>query len=177
MRVKWVGLRGVRWPRSSAGRWGRRSESCCAWLGGESVDALSRALAGIDAGLKEREHDPVEAPNRMWGADGIRIQTVEDGWVWGFSAVDHFDAWLRLASSASMPRRSAIASRPCSPLPRDLRPSLAPPAPMPARDERCAWSQAVTEFRDRYNRHWRLEKLGFLSPIEARQSYAIRKAA
>jgi putative transposase len=37
--------------------------------------------------------------------------------------------------------------------------------------------QAVTEFRDRYNRHWRLEKLGFMSPLEARQSYAIRKAA
>lgn len=37
--------------------------------------------------------------------------------------------------------------------------------------------QAVTEFRDRYNRHWRLEKLGFMSPLEARQSYAIRKVA
>lgn len=33
-----------------------------------------------------------EAPNLMWGTDGIRIQTVEDGWVWVFSAVDHFDA-------------------------------------------------------------------------------------
>lgn len=33
-----------------------------------------------------------EAPNQMWGTDGIRIQTVEDGWVWVFSAVDHFDA-------------------------------------------------------------------------------------
>jgi transposase len=37
--------------------------------------------------------------------------------------------------------------------------------------------QAVTQFRDRYNRHWRLEKLGFMSPLEARQPYAIRKAA
>ncbi len=36
---------------------------------------------------------------------------------------------------------------------------------------------AVTEFKDRYNRHWRLEKLGFISPLEARQSHAIRKAA
>ncbi|WP_144328102.1 IS3 family transposase, partial [Tepidimonas charontis] len=33
-----------------------------------------------------------KAPNQMWGTDGIRIQTVEDGWVWVFSAVDHFDA-------------------------------------------------------------------------------------
>ena len=36
---------------------------------------------------------------------------------------------------------------------------------------------AVTEFKNRYNRHWRLEKLGFMSPLEARQAYAIREAA
>ena len=36
---------------------------------------------------------------------------------------------------------------------------------------------AVTAFQDRYNRHWRLEKLGFMSPLEARQAYALRKAA
>ena len=36
---------------------------------------------------------------------------------------------------------------------------------------------AVSEFKDRYNRHWRLEKLGFMSPLEARQAYAIREAA
>jgi len=32
---------------------------------------------------------------------------------------------------------------------------------------------AVTEFKDRYNRHWRLEKPGFMSPLEARQAHAI----
>jgi putative transposase len=37
--------------------------------------------------------------------------------------------------------------------------------------------QAVTAFKDRYNRHWRLEKLGFMSPLEARQADAMRKAA
>jgi hypothetical protein len=36
---------------------------------------------------------------------------------------------------------------------------------------------AVMQFKDRHNRHWRLEKLGFLSPLEARQAYAIRKTA
>jgi len=36
---------------------------------------------------------------------------------------------------------------------------------------------AVTAFRDRYNRHWRLEKLGLISPLEARQAYAMRKVA
>ena len=36
---------------------------------------------------------------------------------------------------------------------------------------------AVTAFRDRYNRHWRLEKLGFMSPLEARQAHAMKMAA
>jgi len=36
---------------------------------------------------------------------------------------------------------------------------------------------AVTAFKDRYNRHWRLEKLGFRTPYEARQAYAMQKAA
>jgi len=36
---------------------------------------------------------------------------------------------------------------------------------------------AVTEFKDRYNRHWRLEKLGFMSPLEACQAHAIGKVA
>ncbi len=33
-----------------------------------------------------------DRPNDMWGTDGIRIETVDEGWVWVFSAVDHFDA-------------------------------------------------------------------------------------
>lgn len=33
-----------------------------------------------------------EAPDAMWGTDGVRIETVDDGWVWVFSAVDHFNA-------------------------------------------------------------------------------------
>lgn len=31
--------------------------------------------------------------------------------------------------------------------------------------------QTVLEFRDNYNRHWRLEKLGFMTPLEARERY------
>ena len=31
--------------------------------------------------------------------------------------------------------------------------------------------QAVLEFRDNYNRHWRFEKLGFMTPLEARERY------
>ncbi len=35
---------------------------------------------------------------------------------------------------------------------------------------------AVTAFEDCYSRHWRLEELGFMLSLEARQAYAIRKA-
>lgn len=31
------------------------------------------------------------APNEMWGTDGVRVLTVEDGWVWLFSAVEHWN--------------------------------------------------------------------------------------
>ncbi len=36
---------------------------------------------------------------------------------------------------------------------------------------------AVTGFADRYNRHRRLVKLGFLSPVGARQAHAMQEAA
>ena len=33
-----------------------------------------------------------QAPNVMWGTDGTKILTVEDGYVWLFSAVEHWSA-------------------------------------------------------------------------------------
>jgi transposase InsO family protein len=33
-----------------------------------------------------------DTPNLVWGTDGFRVQTVEEGWVWGFIAVDHFNS-------------------------------------------------------------------------------------
>jgi putative transposase len=32
------------------------------------------------------------APNLMWGTDGARVFTVDEGWVWIFSAVEHWNA-------------------------------------------------------------------------------------
>jgi putative transposase len=32
------------------------------------------------------------APNLMWGTDGTRIFTLEEGWVWIFTAVEHWNA-------------------------------------------------------------------------------------
>ena len=28
----------------------------------------------------------------MWGTDGVRVFTVDDGWVWTVAAVDHWNA-------------------------------------------------------------------------------------
>lgn len=41
-----------------------------------------------------RLHDgtiTTDAPNLMWGTDAVKFETVDDGWVWGFFAVDHFN--------------------------------------------------------------------------------------
>ena len=37
--------------------------------------------------------------------------------------------------------------------------------------------KAVAEFVERYNQHWRLEKLGYLSPVMARLAHAEGAAA
>ena len=36
---------------------------------------------------------------------------------------------------------------------------------------------AVADFVERYNQTWRLEKLGYQTPIEAREAYELRQAA
>jgi transposase InsO family protein len=173
-----------------------------------------------------------EAPNRRWGTDGIRIQTVEDGWVWVFSAVDHFDACCVGIHAVKVGNRFAALQPIAQGLQSEfgttganagrglalrmdhgtqytaddflnqvkfwgLETSFAFVAEpqtngVAERFNRTLKEQAiqgrifrnveavrtaVTEFRDRYNRHWRLEKLGFMSPLEARQSYASQKAA
>ncbi len=33
-----------------------------------------------------------DAPNEMWGTDGLRVPTVDDGYVWIFTAVEHWNA-------------------------------------------------------------------------------------
>ena len=33
-----------------------------------------------------------DEPNLMWGADGTRIMTVDEGWVWLFAALDHWNS-------------------------------------------------------------------------------------
>lgn len=173
-----------------------------------------------------------DRPNAMWGTDGIRIETINEGWVWAFSAVYHFDACCvgihvvktgnRFAAlepiaqglQAEFGTTTAQAGRGLA-LRMDhgtqytaddflnqikfwgIAPSFAFVAEpktngVAERFKRTLKEQAiygrvfknvesvsvaVTDFKGRYNRHWRLEKLGFMSPLEARQDYAMREAA
>lgn len=173
-----------------------------------------------------------DRPNKMWGTDGIRIETVDEGWVWVFSAVDHFDACCVGIHAVKIGNRFAALQPIAQGLLAEfgatgadagrgltlrmdhgtqytaddflhqikfwgLAPSFAFVAEpqtngVAERFNRTLKEQAihgrvfrnieevrtaVTAFKDRYNRHWRLEKLGFMSPLEARQAYAMRKAA
>jgi putative transposase len=173
-----------------------------------------------------------DRPNAMWGTDGIRIETVDEGWVWVFSAVDHYDACCVGIHAVKIGNRFA-ALQPISQglhsefgatgadagrgltLRMDhgtqytaddflnqikfwgVAPSFAFVAEpqtngVAERFNRTLKEQeihgrifrnveevrvAVTAFKERYNRHWRLEKLSFMSPLEARQAYAMQKAA
>ena len=33
-----------------------------------------------------------DSPDEMWGTDGARVFTVDDGWIWVFTAVEHWNA-------------------------------------------------------------------------------------
>ncbi len=169
--------------------------------------------------------------NPMWGADAIRIETLDEGWAWVFSAVDHCDGCCVGIHVVKTGNRFAALQPLAQGLQREfgatgadagrgLRLRMDHGTPYSAEDflnpikfwgitpsfgikvepqtngvaehfNRTLKEQAiqgrifrnveevrvaVTEFQQRYNRHWRLEKLGFLSPLEARQAYAMRKA-
>ncbi|HQA12506.1 DDE-type integrase/transposase/recombinase [Zoogloea sp.] len=173
-----------------------------------------------------------DRPNEMWGTDGIRIATVDEGWVWVFSAVDHCDAYCVGIHAVKVGNRFAALQPIAQGLQSEfgatgadagrgltlrmdngtqytaddflnqvkfwgIAPSFAFVAEpqtngVAERFNRTLKEQAihgrifrnveevriaVIEFKERYNRHWRLEKLGFMSPLEARQAHAMRKAA
>ena len=173
-----------------------------------------------------------DRPNEMWGTDGIRIETVDEGWVWVFSAVDHFDACCVGIHTVKTGNRFAALQPIAQGLHTEfgatgadagrgltlrmdhgtqytaddflnqvrfwgIAPSFAFVAEpqtngVAERFNRTLKEQAihgrifrnveevrtaVTDFKVRYNHHGRLEKLGFMSPHEARQAYAMRKTA
>jgi len=170
-----------------------------------------------------------DAPNVMWGTDGTQVRTVEDGLVWIYSAVEHWNGecvgmyvcrqgtrfnavqpvlegvqtiYGRVArgNAQGLAVRLDHGSANCSEhfqgeLPRlGITPSFSfveepQTNGVVERFNRTLKEQviygkvfrtldevreAVLLFRQAYNRCWRLEKLGFMTPREARQRYEER---
>jgi len=171
-------------------------------------------------------------PNVMWGSDGMRVLTVEEGWVWVFAAVEHWNAecvgWhvcklgdrfaalepIAMGLDRIFGRVDAEVARGLS-LRIDhgsqyladhflnqvrfwgIHPSFAfveepQTNGVVERFNRTLREQAlhgrifrdleevrvaVGEFVERYNHHWLLEKLGYLSPITARLAHTEGMAA
>ena len=183
----------------------------------------------------EHPHDGkiiTDAPNIMWGTDGLRVQTVEDNWGWVFLATEHWNAEcvgfhvckegtryaalepiamgmqrifgstaadaargleLRIDhgsqyiadhflnqirfwgitpsfSYVAEPQTNGVAER----FNRTLKEQVINGRVFKNLDE---VRRAVAAFVERYNAEWRVEKLGFKSPSEAREDYALRAAA
>ena len=173
-----------------------------------------------------------QAPNVMWGTDGVRVFTLDDGWGWIFAAVEHWNAecvgWHvckvgsrfaaldpiaqgleRLYGSldADVARRLALRMDHGSQYLSDhflkqirywgIHPSFGFVEEPETNGVAERWNRtlkeqaihgrifqnlaavraAVADFVERYNQTWRLEKLGYHTPIEAREEYELRQAA
>ncbi|MEX3985277.1 IS3 family transposase [Paraburkholderia sp. EG287A] len=81
-----------------------------------------------------RLHDgriTTDRPNEMWGTDGVRIATVDDGMVWLFSSVDHCDGMCTGIHAAKIGDRFAALE----PISQGLLGAFG----SVAADCRCAW--------------------------------------
>ena len=87
------------------------------------------------------------APNLMWGTDGVRVFTVDDGWGWIFTAVEH---WNAECVSAGMSASAATASPPCSRSPWGLPGCMARPRPARLGGWPCGWITAPQYLSDHF---------------------------
>ena len=173
-----------------------------------------------------------QAPNVMWGTDGVRVFTLDDGWVWIFAAVDHWNAecvgWhvckigsrfaalepiaqglgrIYDSTAADVARGLALRMDHGSQYLADhflnqirywgIRPSFGFVEEPETNGVAERWNRtlkeqaihgrvfqhledvraAVAEFVEQYNQSWRLEKLAYHTPNEAREEYELRQAA
>lgn len=173
-----------------------------------------------------------DAPDVMWATDGALVQTVDEGRVWVFIAVDHFNAecvgfhvckeGTRFAALQPIAMGlTTYRGGTCCEAGRGItvRQDHGPQYTSDTyRDQVKAWGmglsfalvgepetngvaerfvrtlkqqvvhgksyagveelrEAVRVFVERYNRAWRVEKLGFMTPLEARAAAAMPRAA
>jgi putative transposase len=172
------------------------------------------------------------APNILWGTDGTKIFTLDDGWCWLFTAVEHWNAeclgWhvaktgdrfaaLQPLSMALMKRFASVGADVARGLALrmdngtqylsdhfqnqikywGIAPSFAFVAEpetngVVERFNRTLKEQviygrqyqnieelriAISDFMDRYNTYWHVEKLGFKSPRQAFDEFQLKVAA
>jgi transposase InsO family protein len=172
------------------------------------------------------------APNVLWGTDGTKIFTLDDGWCWLFTAVEHWNAeclgWhvtktgdrfaaLQPLSMALMTRFESVGADVARGLALrmdngtqylsdhfqnqikywGIAPSFAFVAEpetngVVERFNRTLKEQAIygrqyqnieelriaiSDFMDRYNTYWHVEKLGFKSPRQAFDEFQLKAAA
>ena len=206
------------------------ARGCCASCG--RTDCSPRT-AGRQGAAKTHDGRVItQAPNVMWGTDGVRGFTLDDGWGWIFAAVEHWNAecvgWHVCKVGSRFAALDPIAQgleRLYGSLDADVARGLAlrmdhgsqylsdhflkqirywgihPSFGFVEEPETNGvverWNRtlkeqaihgrifqnleavrvAVADFVVRYNQTWRLEKLGYHTPIEAREEYELRQAA
>ncbi len=184
---------------------------------------------------RKKAHDGkiiTEAPNLMWGTDGVKIFTLEEGWIWLFTVMEHWNAecvgWhvckvgdrFQALQSLSM-AVEAIYGSVVPDVARGLRLRMDHGAQFLSdhyQNQIKYWGmtasfafveepetngvaerfnrtlkeqaihgrifrntedvrEAVRAFVDLYNAEWMVEKMGFLSPSQAREQHGLRMAA
>ena len=82
-----------------------------------------------------------QAPNVMWGTDGVRVFTLDDGWGWIFTAVEHWNAECVGWHVCKVGSRFAALE----PIAQGLRgASMAPSTPTALEGWRCGWTTAAS---------------------------------
>ena len=108
-----------------------------------------------------------QAPNVMWGTDGVRVFTLDDGWGWIFTAVEHWNAECVGWHVCKVGSRFAALEPIAQGLPGA---SMAPSTPTALEGWRCGWTTAAstcpTTFSTRF-RYWGIRpSYGFVEEPE-----------